>query len=239
MKAIILAAGRGSRMKRLTDEIPKCLVKLRGRTLLNWQLSALRAAGITEIALVTGYRRGLLAKYNLVEFYNSRWSDTNMVTSLFCADSWLRESPCIVSYSDIFYGADAIQSIMKVSAKLAVSYDPNWFTLWNRRFVNPLSDAETFLVGTDGNLLEIGETPTQVDQIQGQFMGITLFTPDGWKEFNLVRSGLNQGLADQMHMTGSLQGVIEADNISILGVPYGGEWGEVDSESDLLLYENF
>ena len=53
MKAIILAAGRGSRMKLLTDEIPKCLVKLRGKSLLDWQLSALRAAGITDIALVS------------------------------------------------------------------------------------------------------------------------------------------------------------------------------------------
>jgi len=239
LKAIILAAGRGSRMKLLTDEIPKCLVKLRGKSLLDWQLSALRTAGITDIAIVTGYRRDLLAKYNLVEFYNSRWADTNMVTSLSCADSWLRESPCIVSYSDIFYGSDAIQSIMKVSARLAVSYDPNWFKLWNRRFVDPLSDAETFLIGADGKLIEIGNKPTSVDQIQGQFMGITFFTPDGWKEFNFVRSSLSQDLADQMHMTGSLQGVIEADNISILGVPYEREWGEVDSESDLLLYEKF
>ena len=69
MKAIILAAGRGSRMKLLTDETPKCLIKLRGKSLLDWQLSALRAAGITDIAIVTGYRRDLLAKYNLVEFY--------------------------------------------------------------------------------------------------------------------------------------------------------------------------
>lgn len=239
MKAIILAAGRGSRMKLLTEESPKCLVKLRGKTLLDWQLSALRTAGITDISIVTGYRRDLLAKYGLVEFYNNRWAGTNMVTSLSCADSWLRKSPCIVSYSDIFYGPDVIQSMMKVSARLAVSYDPNWFELWNRRFSDPLSDAETFSIGADGKLIEIGNRPTSVDQIQGQFMGITYFTPEGWKEFSSVRSNLHQDLADQMHMTGSLQAVIEADNIPILGVPYEGKWGEIDSESDLLLYERF
>jgi hypothetical protein len=53
MRAIILAAGRGSRMKNLTDERPKCLVELRGKTLLEWQLGALRHAGINEIAHVT------------------------------------------------------------------------------------------------------------------------------------------------------------------------------------------
>ena len=56
MKAIILAAGRGSRMGGLTDTQPKGLVSLRGKPLLEWRLASLRAAGIHEIALITGYR---------------------------------------------------------------------------------------------------------------------------------------------------------------------------------------
>ena len=102
MKAIILAAGRGSRMKHLTDTQPKCLVELNGKSLLDWQLKALRDAGITEIAIVTGYRRQLLVNRGLIEFYNPRWAETNMVSSLACADEWLTTEPCIVSYSDIF-----------------------------------------------------------------------------------------------------------------------------------------
>src|SRR6185503_13206340 len=54
MRAIILAAGRGSRMGQLTAEIPKCLVQLGGKPLLEWQTGALRAAGIDRIAVVTG-----------------------------------------------------------------------------------------------------------------------------------------------------------------------------------------
>ena len=237
MRAIILAAGRGSRMKALTDEIPKCLIKLRGKSLLDWQLDALRTAGIDEIAIVTGYRRDLLAEHELMEFYNTRWAETNMVSSLSCAAEWLGKSDCIVTYSDIFYYADAITSLMRVSAPLAVTYDPNWETLWNQRFADPLSDAETFLIGAGSQLLEIGKQPTAEDQIQGQFMGITLVTPNGWNELNLILSRLSNHMADQIHMTGALQRVIEAGNVPILGVPYKGEWGEVDSESDLLLYE--
>ena len=67
MKAIILAAGRGSRMKNMTDERPKCLVELGGKPLLEYQLTALRQAGINEIAVVTGYRRELLVGYGLVD----------------------------------------------------------------------------------------------------------------------------------------------------------------------------
>lgn len=238
MKAIILAVGRGSRMKALTVEIPKCLVKLRGTPLLDRQLGVLRAAGIHDIAIVTGYCHDLLSEYNLEEFYNTRWADTNMVASLSCAAAWLEESPCIVTYSDIFYDVNAIISLMEVPASLAVTYDPNWAKLWRHRFSDPLSDAETFLIGANSQLLEIGKQPTTLDQIQGQFMGITLFTPDSWNEFNVVLSRMSKHLADQLYMTDTLQKVIEAGNVSILGVPYEGKWGEVDSESDLLLYED-
>ena len=108
MKAIILAAGRGSRMKRLTEQRPKCLVQLHGKALLDWQLDALRKSGIKQIAIVTGYKRELLTNRGLVEFYNSHWSKTNMVASLACAKEWLKTDECIVSYSDIFYSSAVV-----------------------------------------------------------------------------------------------------------------------------------
>ena len=51
-RALILAAGRGSRMKEGTAEKPKCLNKIAGRPLLNWQLDALKAAGVDKVGLV-------------------------------------------------------------------------------------------------------------------------------------------------------------------------------------------
>ena len=69
MKANILAAGRGSRMKHLTDERPKCLIEFNGKPLLEWQLEAIRAAGIDEIGIITGYKREMLNGYGLVVIY--------------------------------------------------------------------------------------------------------------------------------------------------------------------------
>ena len=151
MRAIILAAGRGSRMKALTSDKPKCLVELRGHSLLELQLDALREGGVSEIGIVTGYRRELLANLGLVEFHNPRWDETNMVSSLECAGAWLEAGPCIVSYSDIFYSADAVRSLINCPALLAVTYDPTWLALWTRRFGDPLLDAETFLRSTAGD----------------------------------------------------------------------------------------
>lgn len=237
MKAIILAAGRGSRMKSLTDERPKCLVELRGKSLLAWQLAALRGAGISEIAIVTGYKRELLADQGLTEFHNSRWAETNMVSSLACADSWLKTEPCIVSYSDIFYSPSAVLSLMTCDASLAVTYDPNWLELWTRRFGDPLLDAETFRLTPDNTLAEIGSTAKSVNDIQGQYMGLLRFTPESWAEIVRLRAGLAPQQRDKVHMTNTLQQVIDAQQIPIHALPYAGEWGEVDSCEDLFLYQ--
>jgi len=237
VKAIILAAGRGSRMKSLTDERPKCLVELRGKPLLEWQLESLRAAGISDIAVVTGYKRELLAERGLSEFHNPRWAETNMVSSLACAESWLQGEPCIVSYSDIFYSPAAVQSLINSDATLAVTYDPNWLQLWTERFGDPLLDAETFRLTAAHTLAEIGNKPQSVDDVQGQYMGLLRFTPEGWAEVVRLRAELSPQQRDSMHMTNTLQRVIDAGRVPIEAVAYTGEWGEVDSSEDLSVYQ--
>ena len=236
MKAIILAAGRGSRMKNLTDERPKCLVALRGKALLDWQLEALRSAGITEIAIVTGYKRELLASRGLVEFHNTRWAETNMVSSLACAQEWLKEEPCIVSYSDIFYDPSAVKSLMETDATLAVTYDPKWQELWSKRFGDPLVDAETFRLTPENTLAEIGNKPSTMDEVQGQYMGLLRFTPKGWAEVEQIRLNLSLEECDKMHMTATLQKVIDTGPLKIDAIQFIGNWGEIDCADDLDIY---
>lgn len=233
MKAIILAAGRGSRMKAMTDERPKCLLELYGKSLLERQLDAIRDAGVSEISIVTGYKREMLSSYGLKEFYNPRWAETNMVSSLACAAEWLKYEPCIVSYSDIFYSSDAVNSLTKSDADIAVTYDPNWLKLWENRFSDPLIDAETFKLNKDNTLAEIGNKPKTVDEVQGQYMGLLRFTPNGWNVVTSLRDNLSNEQCDQMHMTGTLQMLIESELAAVKGLSYHGKWGEVDTATDL------
>ena len=80
MKAIILAAGTGSRLRPLTNEIPKCLVETNGKKLIEHQLSVLRAnQSIEEIIIVTGYLGEQLAPYGNKLIHNDRFATTNMV----------------------------------------------------------------------------------------------------------------------------------------------------------------
>ena len=237
MRAIILAAGRGSRMKSLTDERPKCLVELRGKTLLEWQLGALREAGVNEIAIVTGYKRELLAGYGLVEFHNPRWAVTNMVSSLACAEEWLVADTCIVSYADIFYGSSAVGLLVNCAEPLALTYDSNWLAAWQNRFGNPLLDAETFRLRPDETLLEIGKKPASIKEIEGQYMGLLRFTPESWDEVCRIRAGVTKPERDKMHMTGTLQRIIVAGRMPVRAVRYNRSWGEIDSPEDLIFYE--
>lgn len=236
MKAIILAAGRGRRMGGLTDFSPKCLSEIHGRALLDIQIEALTKAGIDEIGIVTGYKRELLSNRNLVEFVNTRWESTNMLTSLSCAAKWLTSDTCIVSYSDIFYDYHAIESLMSINSDLAVSFDPNWLSLWTRRFGDPLLDAETFRLNKEGRLLEIGYHPKSVDEIEGQYMGLIRLSPRGWSEMERLRLLLEPSERDAKHMTGILQDVIEANRVPVDAIAYMGNWGEVDTPEDLSLY---
>ena len=80
MRGIILAAGRGSRMGSLTQKLPKCRTVFNGKELIQWQLGALREAGIKQIAIVRGYLKETFT-LDLTYFDNSRWDDTNMVRS--------------------------------------------------------------------------------------------------------------------------------------------------------------
>ena len=238
IRAVILAAGRGRRMGQLTDDRPKCLLEVRSKPLIEWQIAALTAAGASEIAVVTGYQRERLAPYGLVEFHNSRWADSSMVTSLACADLWLKDRACIVSYSDIFYDCEAVVSLANVSADIAITYDPNWLALWAQRFTDPLDDAETFRVSKSGRLLEIGGRPTSIEEIEGQFMGLIRIAPQGWAELCRILSTMTTDEIRATSTTDILQRVVLAERVSIQALAYEGEWGEVDSEIDLSFYNS-
>ena len=236
MRAIILAAGRGSRLERITEDRPKCLVELKGRPLLRYQIEALKAAGIKDISIVRGYRKEMLSFLDLVTFDNDRWPETNMVASLACAREWLLLGPCIVSYSDIVYLPDHVSALMAAEGDMAVTVDLQWRTLWEARSSSPLLDAETLRVAEDGSLIEIGKSPKSFEEVEAQYMGLVKITSTGWRWIETLLGSLEAAVRDKMDMTSMLSMMIEAKR-SIYTVPIAGEWLEVDTADDLALYE--
>ena len=167
---------------------------------------------------------------------NKRWKDTNMVVSLMTAGSWLQRSPCIVSYSDIVYHPSIIKKLCVAEDELAIIYDSQWYRLWEDRFVDPLSDAETFATDNLGYLTKIGKHSTKISDINGQYMGLLKFTPNSWaKTSNLLRE-IETEERDKMDMTALLGRLISRD-VPIKAIAVEGQWCEVDTIDDLNLYE--
>lgn len=236
-RAVILAAGRGSRLGRLTDDHPKAMTLLGGRPLIQWQLAALRGAGIAEIAVVDGYARERLTAPGAYRFHNPRWAESNMVVSLLVADAWLSRAPCLVAYADLIYGAGVVAKLAGSAADIGISFDTDWLTLWSRRFADPLSDAESFRCdAVDGRLLEIGARAGSVTDIAGQYMGLLRFTPAGWAVVRGYLDTLPPERVDRLDMTALLAALL-AVGVRVDTVPVAGGWAEVDTPTDLALYE--
>jgi choline kinase len=231
---IILAAGRGSRMKSLTNDSPKCLTVLLGRSLLDWQLDAAKSAGFESIHIIGGYSVGKLPA-DLVDFVNPRWAETNMVATLFQARELLSAKPCIVAYSDIVYRPEHLTTLASSENECAVLYDLEWEKLWRRRSENFLADAESFKVKA-GCLLTIGEKNPELSEIEGQYMGLLKFTPNSWLKISRIYDALPVERRDKIDSTSFLR-LLLSEGVKIAAVPISGGWVEVDTENDRDIYE--
>lgn len=236
MRGIILAAGRGSRMGTKTESHPKCLTELWDKTLLEWQVQSMRAGGVDELAIVTGYMSEKITLDFEKRYHNENWSQTNMFASLMCAEEWLQER-CIISYSDIVYKKEAVEMLVSCNDPIAMTYYTDFLSLWQKRFEDPLKDLETFRVDEYGNLLEIGLHAKSVEEIQGQFMGLIGITLEGFDAIKKAMKDNPPKPPEKIDMTSMLNHLI-AKGVNIAALPYDKLWLEVDNQKDLELYQS-
>lgn len=242
MRAVVLAAGEGTRLRPLTDDRPKCLVPFAGRPLLEWQLAALAAAGVDDVTVVTGYRAEAIT-VGTRRVHNDRYADTNMVASLMCARAQLDGTDdVLVAYGDIVYEPRLVTALAATRSGVGVVVDRRWRQLWDLRMEDPLADAETLRRDADGYLAELGRKPRTLADIEAQYVGLILvkagFAAEWCARFDtLDPDGEYEGRdRDHMFMTAFLQLLIDA-GVAVDAVPVDGGWFEVDTVEDLTVYE--
>ena len=236
MRGLILAAGRGARLRPLTDDRPKCLVRLGGRTLLDWELAAFRAAGIDEAAIVTGWRGTRIRRRGLVRFVNRAWRRTDMVTSLLCARRWLAEGPCIVAYGDSVHHPAVLRRLAAADDDVAIAYDTAWRALWRARFARPEDDAESLRIA-QGRVRAIGGRLRDLADADGQFMGVFRLTPRGLARIESALAA--HGTAERARLqTTQLLAALVAAGEPVGAIAARGLWCEVDGPDDVALYEH-
>ena len=247
MKAIILAAGEGKRLRPLTQNIPKCMVKLFGKTILEWQVDTYRNCNIVDISIVTGYRDDSINIPDVKYFKNEKFGTTNMVETLFCAREKLTGS-VIVSYGDIIFESKVLEKLINSKDDFSVVIDKNWLKYWSLRFENPLEDAESLVIDTEGYIQDIGQKVQSLSEINGQYIGLMKFQAQGLeylKDFyekikNDAKRGsnpLNPLLPfEKSFMTDFLQGLIK-QGCNLRSVPIENGWLELDTMHDYKIYE--
>jgi choline kinase len=236
-RAIILAAGLGSRLRPHTNNCPKGLVKVRGKPILQYQIDTLKQAGIDEIVIVTGYLGDKIklefSGFQIVE--NPRWDTTNMVASLYCAREWLRDD-VIISYSDIIYSTMVLKKLLSSKASLAVCADQKFLSYWKSRFEDPLLDLESFEVSS-GCISSIGQKVESIENIEAQYIGLTRFKGHGLRLLRDYLADLSsERRFDRLYMTDLLMIMIE-NGVCIRPVFHENQWLEIDTVNDLLLAE--
>lgn len=239
MKAIILAAGQGARLRPLTDDRPKCMVEYQGRPLIEHVARALRQNGVQDIVAVRGYKPEALRCEGLRFYDNPRYLETNMVYTLFCARPEL-EGDVIISYSDIVYTRGVVARLLQSTADFAVVVDRDWRRLWQERMDDPLDDAETLRLDARGRIIELGKKARSYADIEGQYIGLLKVSAAAWRELrvfydNLDRNAEYDGKSfENMYMTSFVQAVIDR-LMPVAAVPIHGGWLEIDVPSDLAI----
>ena len=238
MRAVILAAGRGSRLHPYTENCPKCLTELGGMALIERQLATLQDAGLTDIVIVSGYLGDLLELPGTRRIDNPHWQTTNMVESLFAAEAFFGND-LIVAYSDIIYEPRVLAALLESSHDVSVITDNKWRDYWECRFDDPLSDAESLRLDDAGRITDIGQKVADIAEIQGQFTGLLRFQGDGVRVLRETKADLGKHFRpwmqkrplEQAYMTDLLMEMI-LNGHSVHAVPIEHGWLEIDTVED-------
>ena len=239
MRAIIVAAGQGTRLRPLTNNRPKCLVELAGKPLLEYQLSAFDKCGITDINIVGGHFADQLNAYPIRLFINKHYKTTNMVYSLFTAEEVMTsDQDLIISYGDIIFKKNVLSKIMHSDAAISVVVDTDWKRYWLSRMQYPLQDAETLKLTESKQITEIGFPASTYSDIDAQYIGVIKIKADAIKNVIRLWHSLINGevrskfSSDKIYMTEFIQYMIGL-GWEVKAVEISAGWAEIDNASDL------
>ena len=244
MKAIILAAGQGTRLKKYTENLPKGMLTFMGKTLIERQIELYRKCGIEHIIIVRGFAADKIQYEGITYYTNEDYADTNMVESFMTAKPEFNDD-VIVSYSDILFEEHMLRGMMKSAADFAVAVDHNWKIYWEKRYGTADFDTESLSLDAHGNITELGLENPKLEEIDARYVGLLKFSKNGLRQIETVLKDAYMNYEDRpwkqsgksvrkAYMTDLLQAIIES------GYPVKAEifrngWIEFDTNED---YEN-
>ncbi|MFQ5620456.1 MAG: NTP transferase domain-containing protein [Candidatus Nanoarchaeia archaeon] len=184
MKAVILAAGMGTRLGKYTQDLPKCMLSFNGKTLIEKQVETLRNAGITDITIVKGYHPEKINIEGTKTYLNKIYDETNMVETLFCAEQEM-DDDILICYADILYEPKLLKQVLKSKANIGVAVDDDYWEYWSARSDKPEDDMESLVI-QDGKITELGNTQCTRSEAKVRYIGLIKISKEGLKKFKQI-----------------------------------------------------
>ena len=181
-KALIIAAGLGSRLKKHTENLPKCMLDFGGKTLLQRQLDAYKKCGITNISLIRGYKKEKINYKGIKYFENTDYRNNNILNSIFYAENIINGNT-IISYSDILFDPSVVKRAVESDHDISVVVDIDWRGYYVGRKDHPISEAENVIFNSNNEVEKIGKINTGKEEVHGEFIGMIKLSNHGTNIF--------------------------------------------------------
>lgn len=241
MKAIILAAGQGTRLKRYTENLPKGMLEFAGKTIIERQIETYCKCGVADIIIVRGFAADKIIYPNVKYYENVNYESTNMVESLMAARQEF-DDDIIISYSDILFEEYMLSGMMETKEDFVVAVDDNWKEYWQARYGRVDFDTESLSLDENGNITELGLETPGLENIDARYIGLLKFSRNGLKKILEIHDRDYEAYKDRpwkqsgktirkAYMTDLLQAVIENGNY-VKAVKFRNGWIEFDTNED-------
>ena len=238
MKAIILAAGLGSRLRHLTLDRPKAMLEIDGRSLMDRQLDTFRSLGIDDITVVTGHRADRFELDGVKTRHNDDYPNNNILLSLMYARDQLVDD-VIVSYSDIVYERSIVEALLEAVGDIVAVCDADWEDSYVGRTEHPVEQAENVVIA-DGLVRRIGKH-LAADEADGEFIGLLRLSRAGADALRDTFDDVAPGHAGRpfqsaqrfeiSYLTDMLQELIDRGH-DVRPLMIHGGWREIDTIED-------
>ena len=240
MNAIILAAGAGTRLQPETTNIPKGMVKLFDKSLLEIQIDVFKKCGIYDISIVTGYLANKITFPSINYFKNENYSVTAGNESLFYAKEKLQDCT-IITYSDLVFEKTIIEQVINFKGDIGIAVELDWKPHYDGRTLHPISEADNVLFDKEDNILEIRKNIQKPDSKIGEFAGIVKLSKNGSSILLKKFYELQKSHSGKFHNAPSLKQAIIPDmiqelidsKINVEPIFISGKWCEIDTPEDL------
>lgn len=225
MQAVIMAAGRGSRLGHLTEECPKALLKIKGKTILQYNIAMLHRYGIWDITIVTGYRdedfRGVLKNIPGIRIvYNPFFEFTNVIGSYFMGMKNLYDD-VVYMHADTLCDLGIFEDMLSAEGDIVLPVD-----------TKPCDDEAMKVRLEDGKVSSITKQMDK-DAAYGEFIGICRIKKVVLPSLqNATEKIMREKLFDS-YFEEALQRLIEEHQFDVCTMDIkGGFWGEIDFKED-------